>query len=338
MATRVKSNYAIKLDKDLETIHTVESGDEIIIEAVNAYGEHFKNLNELMDLVDGKYGDKHHHPLTGPIDINGAEPGDVLKVKIDDINIELAAQALSKSAGISPIEARMFGDRAPVIATVENNKKIKYMNGMYVDYKPMLGIIGVAPENGFIKTGHAGKTGGNLDIPFITKGCTVYIPIEVAGGKLFIGDTHAAQGYGELGGIALEASAEVRCKIEVLKLRQGIKFNNIVVIGDEPLTGEKAIGIVGVAKSFQNLNEAVYDSYLGAGDIVSKLLPTINKNYVFNVVTVIGHSMNGQAFSKTSESTSIVNILEKDLRILKKDIRLNILNEFESIMFKGDRL
>lgn len=331
----IESNYSIKLDKDLEPICSVKSGDRIVVETVNAYGEHFKNLNELMDLISGKYGDKHHHPLTGPIDVDGAKAGDVLKVEIEDIEIELAAQALSKSAGISPIEAKMFGDRAPVIAHVENEDKIKYMNGMYVKYKPMLGIIGVAPSESFIKTGHAGKTGGNLDIPFITKGCSIYIPIEVDGAKLFMGDSHAAQGYGELGGIALEASSKVKCKLEVMHLRKGIEFNNIIIIGDEPLTNKRAIGIVGVAKGFKNLNEAVYDSYIGAGNVISKLIPTINKSYVYNVITAIGHSMNGQAFSKTSESTSIVNILEEDLQVLKKDMRLDILNEFESIMFKG---
>lgn len=336
MIEHINCNYAIKLDKDLESICKVESGSEIVVETINAYGEHFKSLNELMDLIGGKYSDKHHHPLTGPIDIEGAKVGDVLKVEIKDIEIELAAQALSKSAGISPIEAKMFGDRAPVIAYVEGDKKIKYMNGMYVNYKPMLGIIGVAPKEGFVKTGHASHIGGNLDIPFVTRGCSIYIPIEVDCAKLFMGDAHAAQGYGELGGIALEASAKVKCKVEVMKVRSDVEIHNIIIIGNEPLTNEKAIGIVGVAKNFQNLNEAVYDSYLGAGDIISKLLPTINKNYVFNVITAIGHSMNGQAFSKTSESTSIVNILEKDLRVLKKDMRLDILNEFESIMFKGN--
>lgn len=330
----IKSNYAIRLDKEIKSIAKVENGSEVEVETVNAYGEHFKSLNELMDLISSKYSDKHHHPLSGPIDIDGAKAGDVLKVEIREISIDLAGQALSKSAGISPIEAHMFGDRAPIIAHVENGDKIKYMNGMYVNYKPMLGIIGVAPKEGFIKTGHAGKTGGNLDIPFITRGCCVYIPIEVDGGKLFIGDGHAAQGYGELGGIALEASAKVKCKLEVMKLRNGITFDNIAIIGDEPLTSKRAIGIVGVAKSFQNLNEAVYDSYVGAGNMLSKIIPTVNKGYVYNVITAIGHSMNGQAFSKTSESTSIVNILEDDLRVLKKDMGLDILSEFESVMFR----
>jgi len=329
----IKSNYAIKLDKNIEPVHTCKDGDTIVLESVNAYGEHFSNMGELMDLISGKHGDKHHHPLTGPIDIEGAEEGDVIEIVIKEINIDLSAQALSKSAGISPIEVEYFGDRAPILAKYNNTtKNIKYMNGMHIPYRPMLGMIGLAPAEGFIKTGHAGRTGGNLDIPFITEGVSVYIPVQTSGGKLFVGDAHAAQGYGELGGIALEASAIVTLEIALKKPRY--MFNNIVVIGKEPMTNRRAIGIIGVANSFQNLNEAVCDAYKGAVDIMSYMLPTINKNYVSNVVTAIGHSINGQAFSKTSESTSIVNILEDDMKVLKKDSGFTLYSEFNQVMFK----
>lgn len=331
----IKSNYSIRLDKSIEPIHIAHSGDTLNIETVNAYGEHFENMSELMDLIAGKYSDKHHHPLTGPIDIVGAEPGDVLKVTINLIRISLAGQALSKSAGIAPIEVNKFADRAPIIANYDKEfGRIKYMNGMYVDYRPMLGMIGTAPSEGFIKTGHAGRTGGNLDIPFITENVSVYLPVETKGGKLFLGDAHAAQGYGELGGIALEASAEVNMTVEVLKPREAWK--NIVVIGKEPFSGKKALGVIGVGKTFESLNEAVYESYKGAVDILSIMCPTVNKGYICNIITAIGHSMNGQAFSKTSESTCIVNILEDDLRILKKNTQFSIENEFDNIMFKID--
>lgn len=333
----LKSNYSIMLNKDIEPIYSIESGETLKLETVNAYGEHFETMNELMDLIAGKYSDKHHHPLTGPIDIEEAEPGDVLKVTINDIKVDLAGQALSKSAGIAPIEVTKFADRAPIIAKYEHNtNKMKYMNGMYIDYKPMIGMIGTAPKDGFIKTGHAGRTGGNLDIPFITTGCSVYLPVRVQRGKLFLGGVHAAQGYGELGGIALEASAEVSIAVEVLRPRNKDIWDNIIVIGTEPFSGKKALGIVGVSQSYQSLNEAVFDSYKGAINILSELCPTVNKGYICNIITAIGHSMNGQAFSKTSESTCIINILEEDIRTLKKDSCFSLVNELDSILFKAD--
>lgn len=330
------SNYSIMLNKDIKTLQTVESGDIIVVETVNAYGEHFETMNELMDLIAGKYSDKHHHPLTGPIDVEGAEPGDVLKVTINAIDIDLAAQALSKSAGIAPIEVTKFADRAPIIAEYKATAdKMKYMNGMFINYKPMIGMIGTAPSEGFIKTGHAGRTGGNLDIPFITTGCSVYLPVRVQCGKLFLGDVHAAQGYGELGGIALEASAEVTLTVEILKPRNKNIWDNLIVIGTEPFSKKKALGIIGISQSYQSLNEAVFDSYKGAINILSELCPTVNKGYICNIITAIGHSMNGQAFSKTSESTCIINILEEDIRTLKKDSCFSLVNELDSILFKA---
>jgi len=329
----IKCNYSIQLNKDLESIATVDSGDELIIETVNAYGEHFNNLNDLVDLINNKNGDKHHHPLTGPINIRGAKPGDVLKITIKKIKIELMGQALSQSAGIKPIKISHFGDRAPIIASYdEKAKDILYMNGMHIPYKPMIGMIGTAPSEGFTKTGHAGHTGGNLDIPFITENTVVYLPVEVEGGQLFLGDVHGNQGYGELGGIALEASATIKLIVEILKPRE--EMNNILIVGKEPMSGKNAIGIVGVANSFQNLNEAVLNSYLGAIKILKPIFPTLNEHLVCNLITAIGHSMNGQAFSKTSESTSIINIFEEDIRKIKNNSKFDILTDIEEILFE----
>lgn len=326
---KIKCNYSIQLNKDIDSVYCAKSGEQLVIETINAYGKDFTNLNQLMDLINNKYGDTHHHPLTGPIDINSAMPGDVLKVDVQKIDIDIMGQALSQSAGISPIKISNFGDRAPVIAQRDNNK-IYYMNGKYIPYRPMIGMIGVAPSDGYIKTGHAGHTGGNLDIPFVNQGCSIYLPIEAENGKLFLGDAHGAQGYGELGGIALEASANIQIKVELLKPRY--QFPCIVIIGNEPVSNQNALGVVGIANSFQNLNEAVNDAYQNAVSILKPLFPSLNEHYICNFITAIGHSMNGQAFSKTSESTSIINFLEKDLEFIING-RFLLKENFENIWF-----
>ena len=326
----IKCNYAIQLNNNLEPIYVAKNGETLLVETINAYGKNFTNLSELMDLIGNKYGDTHHHPLTGPIDIESAKPGDVLKIEIQKINIDIMGQALSQSAGINPIKISNFGERAPVIAFREE-EKIYYMGGIHIPYRPMLGMIGLAPSNGFIKTGHAGHTGGNLDIPFINQGCTIYLPIESYGGKLFLGDAHGAQGYGELGGIALEASAKVQIKLEILKPRYS--FPSMIVIGTEPTSGKMGLGIIGVASSFQNLNEAVFDAYQNTISILKPLFPNLNEHYICNFITAIGHSMNGQAFSKTSESTSIINFFEEDLKYVMKSNHFSLLHDFDSIWF-----
>lgn len=325
----IACNYTVKLDRTLPIACKVQDGETIDVETVSAYGADFHNINELMDLMAGKHGDRHHHPLTGPIMVDGAKAGDVLKVTIHNIKIEIMGQALSQSAGIAPIQAENFGDRAPTIAFHEA-EGIHYLGGITIPYKPMLGIIGTAPEEGYIKTGHAGNTGGNLDIPFICEGVDIYIPVKADGGMLFLGDAHGSQGYGELGGIALEASAKVRATVSILHPRE--PFPCIVAVGKEPMTGKDAIGIIGVAESFQDLNEAVLDAYGNAVKILSLMLPSINENMIRNFISALGHSMNGQAFSKTSESTSLIAFLEEDLQRIMKSGTFSVY-DFEKIWF-----
>ena len=79
---------------------------------------------------------------------------------------------------------------------------------------------------------------GNLDLPFVTENVDLYIPVDIDGAGLYIGDVHACQGYGELSGIAMEASSKIILDVEVLKPRE--QFNNILVIGKEPFS-EKGV-------------------------------------------------------------------------------------------------
>lgn len=329
---KIECNYAIQINKDYESIANVHSGEELFVKTVNAYGYDFNHLVDLKDLIDNKYSNKHHHPLTGPINVVGAHAGDTIKVSIIRILPEKMAQALSKSAGVDLPDINCFASRSPIIASFnEKSNDISYIDGLHIFYKPMIGMIATAPAEGFIKTGHAGKTGGNLDIPFITEHTSVYLPVEVEGAQLFIGDVHGAQGYGELSGVALEMDSGVSLKVEILHPRY--KLNHILVVGNEPYANKCAIGIVGIATHFQDLNEAVFNAYYGALEVLSRLFPTMNKHNVGNLLTLIGHSLNGQAFSHTSESTSIINIFEDDIKKIKNDKSFSLVKEIENILF-----
>lgn len=330
----IKSNYSIKMENSSNFIAEIKPGEKVKVETINAFGDHFENLNDLLDLIGNKYGDKHHHPLTGPIKVIGAKKGDVLKVDILKITTERMAQCLSKSAGVSPIDIDYFAERAPIISDYEKDKDlIYYGHGMYMKYKPMIGIIGLAPKDGFLKTGHASNIGGNLDLPIITEGVSVYIPVENDDAYLYLGDVHGAQGYGELGGVALEASAIVDIQVEILKPREEQDY--IFVTGKDPYSSKNVLGVVGVAKKYENLNEAIKDSYYNATNIMLKIFPSFNKATICNLLTILGNSMNGQALSKTSESTCIVNILEEDLKQVKNDPSFAV-SDIEFILFKKE--
>lgn len=327
----IKCNYQISISKENEFTAKIKEKERICVETINAYGDKFKDLNELMTLINCKDGKTHHHPLTGPIYIENAKPGDVLKVHIYKIQTEEMAQSLSKTAGIEPLDSLEIADRIPILSERNSEKEIYYCNGIKLEYKPMIGMIATTPKEEKIKTGHAKvRNGGNLDIPFITEDTDIYLPVDVEGAGLYLGDVHGLQGYGELSGIAMEASSKITLDVEVLKPRK--KLNNILVIGKEPFSKKECIGIVGIGEKMK-LEDAVYDAFKGSQEFLQQLIPTMSKNIIKSLITLIGNSFNGQAFSKTSESTSIIVISKEDIERVTKSSYKNFTQELERILF-----
>ncbi len=328
----IECNYQININKNNKFIANIKEKEKTCIKTINAYGDKFKDLNDLMTLIYCKDGKTHHHPLTGPINVENAKPGDVLKVHIYKIEIEEMAQSLSKTAGIDPLENPDIADRIPIISERVSNDEIYYSNGIKLECRPMIGMIATTPKDENIKTGHAKPiNGGNLDIPFVTEGVDIYIPVEIEGAGLYLGDIHGLQGYGELSGIAMEASSKVTLDIEILKPRK--KLENILVIGKEPFSEKECIGIVGIGEKMK-LENSVYDAFQGGIHILQELIPTMSKNMIKSLLTLIGNTFNGQAFSKTSESTSIVVISKENVERVTKNSYKNFSKELREIIFE----
>lgn len=327
----IKCNYKITIDKENEFIAKIKENEKVCIETINAYGDRFKNVNELMELINCKNGKTHHHPLTGPIYVENAKPGDVIRVHIHKIETEEMAQTMSRTAGIDPIVSSEIEERMPILASKEE-KKIYYSNGIKLEYKPMIGMIATAPIGERIKTGHAGvRNGGNLDLTFVCENVNIYLPVDIEGAGLYLGDVHAIQGYGELSGIAMEASSKIELEVEVLKPRK--KLDNIVVIGKEPFSNKECIGIVGIGEKMK-IEASVYDAFQGTYKIIKQLIPSMPKNMIKSLITLIGNSFNGQVFSKTSESTSIIIISKEDVERITQSTYKNFSKEIEKILFK----
>lgn len=327
----IECNYQTNINKENVFVANIKENEKTWIKTINAYGDKFEDLNELMSLIYCKDGKTHHHPLTGPIYVENAMPGDVLKVHIYKIETEEMAQSLSKTAGIDPLENPDIADRIPIISEKTETGEIYYSNGIKLAYKPMIGMIATTPNNENIKTGHAAKSfGGNLDIPFITEDVDVFIPVEIEGAGLYLGDVHGLQGYGELSGIAMEASSKVLVDVEILKPRK--KLENILVIGKEPFSEKECIGIVGIGDKMR-LENSVYDAFQGGVNVLSELIPTMSKNMVKSLLTLIGNSFSGQAFSKTSESTSIIVITKENIERVTKNSFKNFSKELSEIIF-----
>lgn len=331
----IECNYQTNISKENEFITRIKENEKVCVNTINAYGDKFKDLNELMILIYCKDGETHHHPLTGPIYIENAMPGDILKLHIYSIETEEMAQSLSKTAGIEPLDNSDIANRIPIISEKNSKSEIFYSNGIRLKYKPMIGMIATTPSEDNIKTGHAKmRNGGNLDIPFVTEGVDVYLPVDIEGAGLYLGDVHGLQGYGELSGIAMEASSKIILDVEILKTRR--KLENILIIGKEPFSEKECIGIVGIGKKMK-LEDAVYDAFKGGSEILQELIPTMSNNMIKSLLTLVGNSFNGQAFSKTSESTSLIVISKEDIQRVTKTTYKNFSEDLEKIILVQER-
>ncbi len=156
------------------------------------------------------------HPLTGPVYVEGAAPGDVLKVTLHEIELgEAGWTAVVPGFGFLSEE---FTE--PYIKTFEFDDgatTATFSNGIEIPLDPFPGVLGVAPATDeMLSTIPPRANGGNLDDPFIVEGTTVYLPVQVEGALFSIGDAHAAQGLGEVCGTAIEAPTRIVYEVDVL--------------------------------------------------------------------------------------------------------------------------
>ena len=157
------------------------------------------------------------HILTGPVYVEGAEPGDVLEVKILSISFAID-YAYNGCSGFIPTNC----DRSVPQKIVKLESKAmtsEFKAGIVIPLRPFFGSMGVAPapELGRVSSNPPGKHAGNLDNRELVVGSTLYIPVFVRGALFEIGDGHAAQGDGEVDQTALETSLRGRVRLTVRK-------------------------------------------------------------------------------------------------------------------------
>jgi acetamidase/formamidase len=157
------------------------------------------------------------HPLTGPVYVEGAQPGDLLAVTLHKIEVGDWAWV-----GIFP----GFGFLAdeftePYLKTFRLGKdatEAHFSDKIKIPLRPFAGVMGVAPAtDSLLSTIPPRANGGNMDNPLMTEGTKVYFPVFVEGALFSIGDTHAAQGLGEVCGTAVEAPMRIVYQVDVIK-------------------------------------------------------------------------------------------------------------------------
>src|SRR5215510_460738 len=159
------------------------------------------------------------HTVTGPIYVEGAQPGDVLKVTINKI-VPRAYATNFNVPGMFGQFPNIYTDGQVKYMYLDLEKKVtEFLPGVYIPLKPFPGTLGVArKEPGRYTSVIPGEFAGNMDIRDFTEGTSLYVPVHVPGALLWTGDSHAAQGNGEVNLTAVEtAYKEFNITVEVIK-------------------------------------------------------------------------------------------------------------------------
>ncbi len=180
------------------------------------------SLKAIVGEVTGDRRGPGGHILTGPVYVEGAEPGDVLEVRI--LSIDLAIDyGYNGCSGFLP-ENCQSGLPVKILSLDRRKMTAEFLPGIVIPLRPFYGSIGVAPapEMGRVSSNPPGRHAGNLDNRELVAGSILYIPVFVRGALFEIGDGHAALGDGEVDQTAIETSLRGRLQLTV---RKDMKLN-----------------------------------------------------------------------------------------------------------------
>jgi amidase len=196
---------------DLKPVAKVEQGEEVLLQTHDCFEGQIQLPTDLIDTLD--WG--HVNPATGPVYIQGAKAGDVLRV--DLLELQIGEQS---SMVTIPGEGAL-GDVITEMETTilrREGDEIVFKDKIRVPKRPMIGVIGVAPANEAVPNGTPGPHGGNMDCTLVTAGNSVYFTVGVDGAMFGAGDMHAAMGDGEIVVCGAETPGSVRFRAQVVGL------------------------------------------------------------------------------------------------------------------------
>ncbi|MDP9454439.1 MAG: acetamidase/formamidase family protein [Actinomycetota bacterium] len=215
-------DYSYVFNPYREPIERVSPGDRVTIHTNDAFESRIQSKDDVASkaLATAKF----LNPQTGPVYVEGAQPGDTLAVRIESIEPtrDFAVSTLVPYFGglTSTNMTRTLQDPLPEKTWVWKLDGTRLTNddlGVELDWQPFMGTLAVAPDLEAISALAPGPFGGNMDVPDVCPGNTVYLPVWNEGALFYTGDCHARQGQGELCGVALEITSKVTVVFDVIK-------------------------------------------------------------------------------------------------------------------------
>ena len=246
----VPRDYSYVFNPYREPIARVKPGERVTIHTEDAFESRITKKEDLpgRSLATAKF----LNPQSGPIYVEEAEPGDTLAVRLESIEPtrDFAVSVLIPYFGglTSTTFTRTLQEPLPervwIWDLVDGGSNLVNEDlGVKLPWEPFLGTLAVAPDLEAITALAPGPFGGNMDVPDVKPGNTVYLPVWNEGALVYTGDCHARQGQGELCGVALEITSKVTVVFEVIK-DKAIEWPRI--------ESEEAIMVVGSARPMED--------------------------------------------------------------------------------------
>ncbi len=206
-----RENVFFAFNPHLKAIAQIQQGEEVLLQTHDCFEGQIQTTSDLVDSLDWA----HVNPATGPLFINGANAGDILRIDLLDIQVD------QQSSMVTIPGEGALGD---VISQMETailkleGSQVVFKDKIRVPMHPMIGVIGVAPAEGEVPTGTPGSHGGNMDCTLVSAGSRVYFTVGVEGALFGAGDLHAAMGDGEIVVCGAETAGVVRFKADVVNM------------------------------------------------------------------------------------------------------------------------
>ncbi len=212
-----RNQFSYYFGKETGEPFYIKSGEEFSVETRDCFEDKIKQPEDLENPEIFEFIMSNRNPITGPIFIEGSEPGDTLQIHIKDI--ALANRVLTLIGwDVEEDPHRIFPQKKALFYEVLDGK-IAINKNISLAIDPLVGTIGVAPKGECIKSEKQGNFGGNMDCSEVKIGSTLWLPVFVEGGLLGLGDVHAIQADGEVG-MPFEVSATVVLSVDLIKGRK----------------------------------------------------------------------------------------------------------------------
>ena len=202
----------MRFSANLKAAARAAQGEKIILETFDCFEGQVRKSEDMLAELDWE----HVNPASGPVYIEGVQPGDVICLNIQEV--KTAAQSIV----VAMSEEGALGDiiqETEALILPHRDGKVIFKDKLAIEAKPMIGVIGLAPAQGSIPNGTPDRHGGNMDCTTIGANTRLYLTAEVEGGLIGCGDLHSVMGDGEIIVTGAETDGEVHLTARTVNLK-----------------------------------------------------------------------------------------------------------------------